>query len=301
MKVLITGGTGFIGSILQTYLLHYGCTVHYLTKSPDKIVTNDNVKGFLWDTNKKHIDPKAFDGVDCIVNLAGKSINCKWNEKNKAGILQSRLHASQTLYDYLKNNKHSIRQIVNASAIGIYTSSYHKLYTEDENNFNQEFLGEVCVAWEKANQRFESIGINTAIIRIGLVLSRDNGALPEMTQLVKYGIGRKMGSGQQMYSWIHIDDLIRMIYFLMENDLGGVYNAVSPSPITQETLNSAIAKQQNSSFIIPTIPQILFKLGLGERSALILDSQKVSSKKISEKGFVFDFIDIHSALRNIYK
>ena len=301
MNVLITGGTGFIGTALQNYILSQGGTVHYLTKKSNKIVTTTHVKGFLWDTTNKYIDPKAFEGIDCIVNLAGKSINCPWTTKNKNAILSSRINASQTLFEYLEKNNHSIRQIVHASAIGIYPSSINRCYTEDETHINPEFLGKVCKNWEAENRKFETLDITNTFIRIGMVLSKDGGALPEMTNLVKKGIGKKMGSGKQMYSWIHREDLIRMIYFLLHKKLGGIFNAVSSQPITQQKLNTSLADHFNKSFIVPKIPEFLFKTVLGERSALILDSQKVSSEKISNKGFVFDFLDIHSALINIYK
>lgn len=301
MKVLITGATGFIGSDLKSYLIENGHVVHYLTNNSKKIIQKKNEKGFLWDTKSKTIDALAFEGVDVIINLAGKTINCPWTEKNKKEILSSRISSSQILYDFLSKHPHNVKQIIHAAAIGIYPSSINREYTEEETHVNPEFLGTVCKAWEEENRKFSNLHLINTFVRIGLVLSKDKGALPEITNLVKKGIGKSMGSGKQIYSWIHKQDLIRMVYFLAQNGIDGVYNAVSDNPITQKELNESIAKQLQKKFWFSNIPESLFKIALGERSALILDSTKVDNSKIKSKGFQFDFQTIDEALENIYK
>lgn len=300
MKVLITGGTGFIGSALKSYFLTKGYTVHYLTKDPTKIVRKSDVKGFLWDTEKFEIDPEAFDGVDCIVNLAGKSINSKWNKRNKNKILFSRVNSSKTLFQFLEKNTHQVKHILSASAIGIYPSSFQQEFTEDETQINPKFLGQVCREWEFENNKFQKLGIQTSIIRIGMVLSKNQGALPEMAQLVCRGIGKKMGSGKQIYSWIHREDLVRMMYFILNNKIEGTFNAVSDQPVEQTKFHTLLAQRMNKKFIISRIPALVFRLMIGERSTLILDSHRVSNTKIKSAGFTFNYASLEEALEEIY-
>lgn len=300
MKILITGGTGFIGTELTNYLISKNYIVHILSNNPSKVTESERLKAFYWNVKSKEIDSKAFDGVTCVINLAGKSINCVWNKANKAKILQSRIDASQTLFNFLSKNQHQVKQIVNASAIGIYKSSLTKIYKEDSVDYNPEFLGEVCVEWEKNNQKFSELGIKTSFVRIGLVLDKTRGALTEFTRLVKFGVGKKMGSGNQIYSWIHIHDLVRMIHFILQENLEGVFNAVSSHPVTQQQLNITLANHFNKSFILTKLPEWLFKVALSERSALILDSQNVSNSKIISNSFLFKYDKIKNAIESLY-
>lgn len=301
MKVLITGGTGFIGVKFKKTLVEKGYQVHVLVRDVSKYSSSLQVKYFEWNTQSLTIDSNAFEGVEAIINLAGKNINCRWNTKNKQEILESRLRASKTLYNFLSTNSHQVKHILHASAIGIYPSSFHNQYDESQDEFNNAFLGSICQQWEKANTSFEQLGIKNAFVRIGLVLDSKHGALPEMKKLVAFGIGNRLGTGKQYYSWIHQADLVRLMLHIVENQLEGVYNGVASDPITQFEFNNELALVLKKKFWIPQIPTLLFKIGLGERSQLLLDSQYVMNKKILDSGYTFQFTNVQAALKDIYK
>lgn len=301
MKVLITGGTGFIGVKLKNTLVEKGYQVHVLVRDVSKYSSSLQVKYFEWNTQSLTIDSNAFEGVEAIINLAGKNINCRWNTKNKQEILESRLRASKTLYNFLSTNSHQVKHILHASAIGIYPSSFHNQYDESQDEFNNAFLGSICQKWEKVNTSFEQLGIKNAFVRIGLVLDSKQGALPEMKKLVAFGIGNRLGTGKQYYSWIHQADLVRLMLHIVENQLEGIYNGVSSEPVTQFEFNNELALVLKKKFWIPQIPTLLFKIGLGERSQLLLDSQYVMNQKILDSGYTFQFTNVQAALKDIYK
>lgn len=301
MKVLITGGTGFIGVKLKNTLVEKGYQVHVLVRDVSKYSSSLQVKYFEWNTQSLTIDSNAFEGVEAIINLAGKNINCRWNTKNKQEILESRLRASKTLYNFLSTNSHQVKHILHASAIGIYPSSFHNQYDESQDEFNNAFLGSICQKWEKVNTSFEQLGIKNAFVRIGLVLDSKHGALPEMKKLVAFGIGNRLGTGKQYYSWIHQADLVRLMLHIVENQLEGVYNGVASDPITQFEFNNELALVLKKKFWIPQIPTLLFKIGLGERSQLLLDSQYVMNQKILDSGYTFQFTNVQAALKEIFK
>lgn len=301
MKVLITGGTGFIGVKLKNTLVEKGYQVHVLVRDVSKYSSSLQVKYFEWNTQSLTIDSNAFEGVEAIINLAGKNINCRWNTKNKQEILESRLRASKTLYNFLSTNSHQVKHILHASAIGIYPSSFHNQYDESQDEFNNAFLGSICQKWEKVNTSFEQLGIKNAFVRIGLVLDSKQGALPEMKKLVAFGIGNRLGTGKQYYSWIHQADLVRLMLHIVENQLEGVYNGVASDPITQFEFNNELALVLKKKFWIPQIPTLLFKIGLGERSQLLLDSQYVMNQKILDSGYTFQFTNVQAALKDIFK
>lgn len=185
MKVLVTGATGFIGSALCEHLLNNGVEIHYLTTSRAKIESTVNYKGFYWNPEKLEVDANCIAGVDYIVNLSGRSIGCRWNSKNKKEILESRINSSKALYKLLETNNHSVKKVISASAVGIYKNDVRKLQSEAETNFNSDFLGTVCKQWEAENEKFKSLGIETLIVRFGLVLSDKEGALPKFTKAIK--------------------------------------------------------------------------------------------------------------------
>lgn len=301
MKVLITGGTGFIGVKLKNTLVEKGYQVHVLVRDVSKYSSSLQVKYFEWNTQSLTVDSSAFEGVEAIINLAGKNINSRWNAKNKQEILQSRLRASKTLYNFLSTKPHQVKHILHASAIGVYPSSLHNQYDENQDEFNNAFLGSICQQWEKANASFEQLGIKNAFVRIGLVLDSKQGALPEMKKLVEFGIGNRLGTGKQYYSWIHQADLIRLMLHIVENRLEGIYNGVASEPVTQFEFNNELAFVLKKRFWIPQIPSLLFKIGLGERSQLLLDSQYVMNQKILDSGFTFQFTNVQAALKDIFK
>jgi len=301
MNVLITGATGLVGNAIVAECHRNNLGVHYLTTSKSKMVTAANYKGFYWNPNKSEIDLNCFKGVSAIINLAGASISKRWTSSYKKTILTSRIKALKTLHSGLsKVDTSAIKSLVSASAIGIYPNSLNKLYEEDDELPANDFLSEVVKAWETEIDTFNTFNFSVAKIRIGIVLSQKGGALPQMARPIKWYLGSAIGSGKQWQSWIHINDLARMFLFVGENELKGVYNGVAANPVTNEKLTAKIADILDKSLLLPNVPAPVLKLILGEMAVLVLASQRVSNKKISGEGFIFDFQNVCSALAAIY-
>lgn len=301
MKVLITGATGLVGSAIVELCQKKNIDVNYLSTSKNKIVANPNYKGFYWNPSKGEIDLGCFDGVTSIINLAGVSISKRWTESNKKAILNSRINSLKTLRGALDSvDSSKIESFISASAIGIYPDSLSKYYSEEEEAVDDSFLGKVVEAWEKEADTFKKFNFSVAKIRIGLVLSTNGGALPEMAKPIKNYVGAAFGTGDQWQSWIHIHDLSRMFLFVANNKLQGVFNGVAPNPVCNNKLIKEIAKQLKKPLFLPNIPQFPMKLILGEMSYILFASQRVSSKKIEEEGFNFHYQNICKALDGIY-
>ena len=299
MKVLITGATGLIGGEIVKICHSEGIDVHYLTTSKDKLTTEKNYKGFYWDPNNNEIDHKCFEGVSAIINMVGATIAKRWTDDYKKIILESRTKTAQLLQDTIRAFDYTVDYVVSASAIGIYPTSLTNYYEEDNTQISPTFLGEVVNKWEDAVDNFESVGCKVAKIRIGLVLAEDGGALPKITQPIKYGMGAAFGSGKQWQSWIHVKDLARLFVYAVENRLIGVYNGVAPNPVTNQELTRTAAEVLNRPLILPNIPRFIMKIALGEMHILLFESQRVSSQKTEEEGFHFKYPNLKPALEDI--
>lgn len=299
MKVLITGATGLIGGELVKLLLQKGIRVNYLTTNKKKLVKEDNYQGFYWSPVKGEIDLDAFENVDCIIHLAGASVSKKWTPAYKQEIIESRVLSTRLLYQSLLKDQFDVKHIVSASAIGIYPDSKTAIYTEDTTQVDNSFLGSVVAKWEDEVSNFTKLGIIVSHIRIGLVLASNGGALVEMVKPIRLGIGAPFGSGQQYQSWIHIKDLVRIFSFVTENQLEGIYNGVSPYPVTNAELTKAIAQVVNKPLFLPGIPKIAMKFLLGEMHELLYSSQHVSARKILDKGFQFKYANLEKALQSL--
>lgn len=296
MRVLITGATGLIGTEIVKLCHDKNIAVNFLTTSQSKLSKDNNYKGFLWNPSKNEIDTDCIKDVDVIINLVGATISKRWTETYKKEIILSRTQSTQLLFNTLQNNSHHIKQIISASAIGIYPDSLTNYYTEDETSISPSFLGQVVEKWEHAVDAFKEIGVEVTKVRIGLVLSKKGGALPEMIKPFKLGLGAALGSGKQWQSWIHIKDLARLFIHVLEEELTGTYNAVAPNPETNQTLSKLIAKTLNRPFFLPNVPKGILKMILGEMHILLFESQRVSSKKIEATGFNFKYYKLKSAL-----
>lgn len=301
MRILITGATGLIGSEIVRLCRRKNIDVNYLTTSSDKLKSEKGYQGFLWNPDKGEIDRKCFEGVSAIINLAGASISKRWTKSYKKKVLSSRVNSIQTLHNGLRHiNTNQITSFVSASAIGIYPTSLSNFYAEDHAHVDASFLGEVVEAWEGALEPLEKYGFSLAKIRIGLVLSSEGGALPEMARPIKYGVGSALGSGQQWQSWIHITDLARIFLYAVEHQLQGIYNGVGPNPVTNAKLVKEIAKVLKRPLFLPNVPKFVLRSILGEMSYILFASQRVSSKKIEGVGFNFKYQNVCRALEQIY-
>ena len=299
MKVLITGATGLIGTELVSLLLQNGISVNYLTTSKKKIVNELNYNGFYWSPEQGIIDENCLMGVDSIINLAGANIAKRWTNSYKQEIIESRLLSSALLFKAIKNNPNQVKQIVSASGTSIYPNSDSIVYDENSTQVNDSFLGNVVVKWEESTDKFASLGLKVCKLRTGIVLSAKGGALVEMLKTIKLGLGSSFGSGKQIQSWIHIHDIAALYFYAIKNNLDGVYNAVSPNPVTNEELTFSIAKVLKKPLFMPNVPRFAMKLILGEMHELLFENRNLSANKIEDKGFEFKYKSIDEALINI--
>jgi uncharacterized protein (TIGR01777 family) len=301
MTILVTGATGLIGQELVGLLLQNGHTVHYLSTSKYKLVSNANYKGFYWNPKTNEIDFAAFTDVETIVHLAGASVAKRWTADYKEEIVQSRVLSTQLLYKTLQQIPHKVTQIVAASAVGIYPNSLNAIYHEADLDIDDSFLGNVVKRWENEVSQFEKLEMIVSKIRIGLVLAKNGGALQEMAKPIRLGLGAAFGSGIQYQSWIHIHDLAAIFYFVIQQQLAGVFNGVSPYPVTNEDLTKAIAKTLEKPLFLPNVPQFVMKLILGEMHEMLFSSQNVSSRKLLDENFQFKYASLDKALLELLK
>lgn len=296
MTILITGATGLVGQELVSLLLQNGHVVHYLTTSRRKLISNANYKGFYWNPNRSEIDVAAFDEVAVIVHLAGASVAKKWTTSYKNEIIESRVLSTKLLFQTLQNFPNQVIQIVSASAIGIYPDSLTAIHHETDLDIDVSFLGNVVKQWENEVSQFEKLELIVSKIRIGIVLAKNGGALQEMAKPIKLGMGAAFGSGKQYQSWIHIHDLVAVFYHVITHKLPGIYNAVSPYPVTNLELTKAIAKTLEKPLLLPNIPQFVMRFLLGEMHQILFSSQQVSCRKLLDENFQFKYAGLDKAL-----
>jgi uncharacterized protein (TIGR01777 family) len=299
MNILITGATGLIGKKMVTLLIKDNHIIHYLSTSKSKIEHTSNYKGFYWNPGKGEIDLAAFEDVSVIIHLAGASVSKKWTKAYKNEIIQSRVQTANLLLNTLKAHPNKVKQFVAASAIGIYPDDLTAIYHEDDSKIDDSFLGEVTQLWEESTNLFKSLPLLVTTIRIGVVLAKESGALVEMTKPIKYGFGAVLASGKQYVSWIHIDDLVAIFKYVIDHNLEGIYNAVSPYPTTNEELTKAIAKTIHKPLFLPNVPKFMLRFLLGEMHQIVTSSQHVSSRKILDSGFQFQFASLSKSLQNL--
>jgi uncharacterized protein (TIGR01777 family) len=246
------------------------------------------------------VDALAFEGVTKVVNLAGASIGGKgWTNAYKREILDSRVQAARLLFQQISKSPGSVSGVVSASAIGFYGSGpATRVFSEDQ-PAGSGFLAEVVSKWENEVARISELGVSVSMVRTGVVLSGSGGALPRMATPIRFGVGAPLGSGEQMISWVHIDDLCGIYLHLLTSNLAGVFNASAPHPVTNEMLTKAIAGQLGRPLWLPHIPPLVLKIVLGELAEAVLTGSNVSSQKIEASGYRFLFPDVETALKDL--
>ena len=297
-KVLITGGSGTIGSRLTTLLQERGYEVSHLTRSARKA----SVMTYIWDPASGSIDSAALNEVDAIVHLAGAGIADKrWSEKRKNEILSSRTESTKLLSETLRSIPNQVKVFVSASGISYYglDRPRHHAFVETDPPAS-DFMAQVTVAWEKSVSEIDHPAIRTAMIRTGVVLSNESGALKKLVMPVRFLVGAPLGSGDQYFNWIHIDDLCRLYVKAIEDpSTRGVYNAVAPNPVTNKELTRTIARVLKKPLWLPPIPAFVVRAIAGEVSELVLKGGKISSEKTERSGFEFQFRTIDKALNDL--
>ena len=300
-KVLITGGTGLIGTRLAEMLIDSGYEVALLSREPTK---SNRYRSFRWDPRAVTIDEAAVPYADYIVNLAGASVSDgKWTDERKRDIMTSRLGGLALLSRELAKPGHHVQAVISASAIGVYGDTADTVLTEETQPGlpTRDFLADVAQQWELAAAPIAELGIRTVVARIGIVLSTAGGALPQIARPVKLGAGAALGSGRQYMSWIHLDDLCRLFMAMLDDAAWhGTYNAVAPNPVTNQQFTEMLAQVLHRPLLLPKVPAFGLKLAMGEMSEIVLASQNVSDRKVLAQGFTFEYPELRGALEALY-
>lgn len=288
-KVLLTGGTGLIGTALSKHLAMHGFEVNILTRTPKK--TGE----YRWNLTEGYIDKNAFEGVEFIIHLAGAGIADKrWTATRKQEIIDSRVLSIKLLLKKVKEYNVSLKAFISASGIGYYGATTSERVFIEEDSAHGDFISEVCQNWEAAALTFEKEGIRTVILRTGIVLSANGGALSKM----KTPIVTPIGSGKQYLPWIHIDDLCSMyLKAVKENNLSGIFNAVAPEHHNSKSFSKALANRFKRPFLPIGAPGFMLRLLFGELAVILLEGSRISCEKIISTGFQFQFGNLQEALK----
>lgn len=311
--IIITGGTGLIGTALSKTLLEKGYRVIILSRKEVDISLPGNLSYAVWDIKNQTIDREAIGSADCIIHLAGAGVADKrWTKKRKKEIVDSRVNSSKLIVDSLKSIPNKVKTVISSSGIGWYGAdlipnpspqggerSGVLKFVESDPPAN-DFLGSTCKQWEESIDPVTQLGKRLVKLRTGIVLSKEGGALKEFLKPLNFGIAAILGNGKQIISWIHIDDLVNLYISAFENEqMSGVYNAVAPNPVSNKEMIMKMAKSRGKFFIPVHVPSFVLNLILGEMSIEVLKSATVSSGKISSAGFQFQSADIETALKNL--
>lgn len=298
MKILITGGTGFIGFFLITKLIQEGHEVSILTRKENEGKNKShNVFLILGDPAAPGSWQQEVKNYDAIINLAGASIFNRWTNEQKKLIRESRISTTRNIIDAMDGSTKGIT-LLNASAVGYYGLHGDKELTEEAPP-GDDFLATVAREWEEEALRAKQKGVRVCLMRFGIVLGTDGGALGQMIRLFKKFLGGPIGKGNQWFSWVHVDDLTNAFSFLLKHpELEGPFNVCSPNPVRNRALAEAIGEALNRPSLIPT-PSFMIRLMLGEFGSVILNGQKVLPRRLLENGFVFIYQDIDKAIAAI--
>lgn len=296
-RVLITGGSGTIGTKLTKLLQDNGYEVAWLSRS----IGEKPVRRFVWDVETGTLDREAIRWCDHIIHLAGADISEKpWTKKRKQIIRDSRVKSGQMLVSALKAEEKQLSSFLSASAIGYYGSGGDAWQTE-ETPPADNFVSRICVDWEEAVKPVADMGTRLVIFRVGLVLTRKGGLLEPFKLPLKFGIAPYFGSGRQYYSWIHVKDLCSAFLHALQNEpMHGVYNVVAPEPIRNKRFVKELAKGMNKRALPMPVPAIALSVAMGKRGKLPFDSNRVSSQRLQEAGLKFEFTGVKEAVSNLF-
>jgi uncharacterized protein (TIGR01777 family) len=301
MNIVIAGGSGMIGKSLAIKLIEAGHKVTVLSRSPQKAISQlpTSCKVELWDPPSEQSMP-MLEGVDGIVNLAGESIgNGYWTKAKKERIISSRVNAGNTLSRAIKQMDKKLSMFIQASAVGFYGTRVDEILEESAIP-GKGFLTETCLAWEQSTAEVENMDFRRVTIRTGFVMDKSEGALRMLALPFQLFFGGRVGAGMQWLPWIHLEDEVRAIQFLLENPkCAGVYNLSAPNPARNQDFGRVLASVMKRPFWFP-LPEFLLKLVLGDMATLLLDSQRMIPSRLTQDGFQFSYPDVRSALMAIY-
>lgn len=294
MKVAISGVSGLVGTELRANLIGDDHEVVALSRR----ASLPPLTTITWDVEKGRFDASGLEGVDAIVHLAGEPVAQRWNDKTKRAIRDSRVLGTKLLVEGIKSLKQRPKLLLSASAVGFYGDGGDRELDETSPP-GEGFLPEVCREWETAALDAMGLGMRAVCLRIGIVLSTKGGALAKMLLPFRLGLGGRLASGRQWMPWIHIEDLIGAIRFVIENeDLMGIVNGTSPNPATNADFTKALGRALHRPTLFPA-PEMGLRLLLGEMAQILLEGQKVRPRKLSDAGFAFSYPELDDSLSDI--
>lgn len=299
MRYVLLGGSGFIGSALALALLQKGHQVVIVSRSPAKVPARAGMEVVGWDGHSAEGWGGVVDGADGVINLAGASIGSGlWTRARKAVLVQSRVDAGAAIVAAVRQAQKQPEVVFQISASGYYGISNERTFTEDDPS-GSNFLARVAAQWEDATQPVEALGVRRVVARSGIVLSREAGALPRMMLPFRLFIGGPLGSGKQYISWVHPQDHIQAILFLLENPTcSGAYNLASPDARTNASFGRTLARAMRRPYWIPA-PGFLLRLVLGQMSMVVLDGQRIYPKRLLDAGFAFRYAHLEDCVRDV--
>jgi uncharacterized protein len=300
MKILITGGTGFIGRSLSPALLSDGHTVTILSRYPNKVESVFGKKIRQIDSMSDLTDQEHFDA---IFNFAGAPIfGSRWSDARKVVLMNSRIDTTQKIIEFIERAKTKPSVLLSGSAIGIYGDRGDTILDETASlpaSTEDDFGHQLCAAWEKTAEKAKTQGIRVCLLRTGLVLGKNGGFLQPMLSSFKLGLGCKLGSGDQWMPWIHMDDYVAICKVLLENNtLAGVFNLTAPNPVTNSSFTEILARLLKRKALL-TMPAWALNLLLGEMAHLLIGSQRVIPKALLDAGFQFNYTELEAALADV--
>ncbi|EHK0944175.1 TIGR01777 family oxidoreductase [Citrobacter farmeri] len=297
MKILVTGGTGLIGGHLVPRLQELGHQVTVLTRRPDDARKKLNDRVILWNTLE---DKHNLNGIDAVINLAGEPIADKrWTTEQKDRLCQSRWRITQKLADLINASETPPSVLISGSATGYYGDLGEVVVTEEEPPHN-EFTHKLCARWEQIACEAQSDKTRVCLLRTGVVLAPKGGILAKMIPPFRLGLGGPIGNGRQYLAWIHIDDMVNAILWLLDNDLRGPFNMVSPYPVRNEQFAHALGHALQRPAIL-RVPATVIRLLMGESSVLVLGGQRALPKRLEAAGFPFRWYDLEEALADVIR
>jgi uncharacterized protein len=297
-NILISGGTGFVGKHITDLLTKDQYKIFILTRNANNKPKQENVSYVEWLTPRS-MPEKNLPKIDAVINLAGESINGRWTDDKKQKILNSRLKATESLLDLAKKLPEPPSVWINASAIGYYGTSEKEVFTEQTTRHGSDFLAEVVKAWEIKASEAKNLGCRTVFTRFGLILGRDGGVLPQLTLPYRFFAGGTVGSGEQWVSWVHVEDVARLIKEALQNDkYEGPVNVTAPGPVTMKEFGQVTGDVMHRPHWLPA-PSLAFKLLFGEMSMLILKGQQVLPEKAMNLDFSFKYPHLKGALHDL--
>ncbi|RQO32194.1 TIGR01777 family protein [Taibaiella sp. KBW10] len=296
MKIVIAGGSGFLGQALKSYFTQKGAQVFILTRTPQK--SGD----VYWDAKNPGAWQQTLEQADVLINMTGKSVDCRYTEVNKHAIYQSRIDSTTLLQQSIETCTQPPKVWLNASSATIYVHAETQQMTEGSGIIGDDFSMNICKSWEASFFKETSVPVRKVALRTAIVLGNEGGAFPKFKQITRFGLGGQQGRGQQMMSWIHIEDFCRAVDFIMQHEeISGAINVTAPNPIPNRSFMQHLQKRMGIPFGIPS-PAALLELAamlIGTETELMLKSRNVLPERLQQYGFSFNYPDLSAALKQL--